>query len=1704
MKRRNAKYRLGALTLAATMLGTSLAGGAVPVQAASKADKVITISPENASPFNEGKFEGWGTSFCWWANRIGYNETLSQKAAELFYSKDTGLGLNIIRYNIGGGDDPSHDHITRTDSEVPGYWKDGSETYSNGTYTWEYDWTKDANQRNVLQDCMEEYGEDIIVEAFSNSPPYFMTNSGCSSGATDASKDNLKSDAYDAFAKYMAEVSAHFRDEWDIEFQSITAMNEPYTNYWGAMSNKQEGCHFDQGDSQSNMITALKKAMDAEGFENIIYSGTDETSIDTQITSYNKLSAEAKEIVTRIDAHTYGGSKYSELKQTAINGNENLWMSEVDGGSTAGTEAGEMGAALWFADKIITDMNGLTPSAWIMWQVIDNHISEEGYNGNYDTGMPGTKGGYWGIAVADHDENEIILTKKYYAFGQFSRYIRPGYTIIGGTGNTLAALDKENDRLVIVATNTEGKDVTCDFDLSMFDTVGSKVEAVRTSGDLATGENWAELEPLTTYGTGFEATLKANSITTYIVEGVTSSGSIAFDEIALNADMVTGSAPWNNNQANGCANVVDGKLDTFFDGVGDGYVQIDLGESYSLQALAYAPRNGFAGRCVDASFYGSLDGETWYPLTTVKDTPGTTLNYVTSRAFDNNIVVNYVKYAVPSGNYNCNIAEIKLYGKTATEAEALESVVLILNDKLATYEAVKKGYYSDSSFAALTDAIAAAKAGEKTSLEAVQGYIAQLDAAYKALETTDAIPVEVTAQLSTVLVKAGETPELPATVATKTKGGEAAESAVVWKTDFDTTNTYATIMAEGVVEGTDLVVTQQLEVIPDADTLVYFIDCGTEAIGSEIYDMVKAKAINLVNTTSDQTYVSGTNTWGVGGAYNLKTDDSYDKTTEKKLTGYYSNNSSIEPLSYTLALKPGNYKITMQAHEWWSGPRTMKFEALINEGGNTRVVPLATEVSVSSSARDAQAAGVITLSEATEVTINLTPVGHEAAAISFLAVETTTDKEQGSTGEQDDTIASIYGAVPALATKVGAVPALPETIQVQTADSRITDAKITWNAYSENDFTEAYTRVAVEGAVVCPVTGTEFPVSTFVEIVPENLVYYIDCGMAESGSLAYNAVAALVKDLSNQVVDQTFDGSNTWGYTGIDGSYTGSGDSEKFATGHYGHNKSTTPVTYTLPLTTGTYDITMLVHNWWGSRTMSVEGVYTDAEGTEVQVPIQQNYAVDSHGGGNVFQTITKQVTVPNDTVLTLKFTADSGQDGAIINFIGVAQLKDVEDKDENAIVSVYESLPLYATTVGTQPVLPETVKALNAADKVVDAPITWDYKAADFNTAYSRVKVNGTVDGTELQTTASVEVVPADLLYFIDSGKAESGSDTYDVVKELIPNLLNEAADKTYNGTDGWGATGYQAAYTGSASEEKHLTGYYGENGSETPVEYVLPLSAGTYTITAMMHEWWSGPRTFDVTAVYTTKQGEQTVVIADNVVVSSEDRDKTVSGTITLDKEAVVRLQFKLAEGKEAPIVSFVAVNGEVSQREEKEFPFKDVEVDSWQYEGINYVYQNDVMAGVSEDEFSPNAPLKREQLPTILHNYEGCPEVTYTARFADVPEGVWYTFPVLWAAEKDITSGYGDVFGVGDDITREQLVTMLYSYAQILNKVDAAPEGDLSSFPDCGEVSDWAQEAMLWATQNGLVSGKYAEGGNIIDPKGTATRAECAAIMMEFDKQ
>lgn len=181
-----------------------------------------------------------------------------------------------------------------------------------------------------------------------------------------------------------------------------------------------------------------------------------------------------------------------------------------------------------------------------------------------------------------------------------------------------------------------------------------------------------------------------------------------------------------------------------------------------------------------------------------------------------------------------------------------------------------------------------------------------------------------------------------------------------------------------------------------------------------------------------------------------------------------------------------------------------------------------------------------------------------------------------------------------------------------------------------------------------------------------------------------------------------------------------------------------------------------------------------------------------------------------------------------------------------------------------------------------------------------------------------------------------------------------------------------------------------------------------------------------------------------------------------------------------------------------ETTELNFTDVKESDWFYKGVAYVVDKDIMNGVSENEFAPSGKLTRAMLVQMLYNMESRPACDAENAFMDVPVGQWYTDAVIWANDEKIVSGMGDgLFAPNMEITREQMVAMLYNYAKYKG-YDVTASADLSAFADTASVSAWAQPAMQWAVAEGYISGM---GDSQLAPQGTATRAEIASVIMRF---
>lgn len=171
-----------------------------------------------------------------------------------------------------------------------------------------------------------------------------------------------------------------------------------------------------------------------------------------------------------------------------------------------------------------------------------------------------------------------------------------------------------------------------------------------------------------------------------------------------------------------------------------------------------------------------------------------------------------------------------------------------------------------------------------------------------------------------------------------------------------------------------------------------------------------------------------------------------------------------------------------------------------------------------------------------------------------------------------------------------------------------------------------------------------------------------------------------------------------------------------------------------------------------------------------------------------------------------------------------------------------------------------------------------------------------------------------------------------------------------------------------------------------------------------------------------------------------------------------------------------------------------FTDVYENAWYYEAVQYVSQKGIMTGLDSTRFGITEPLKRAQFVLILYRLAGEPDVTFSYDFPDIGPGDWYASAVMWANENGIATGYTDtgLFGPSDEITREQMVAMLYRF-----EGEPQETADLSGYPDAGLVGQWSFGAVQWAVKNGIITGD----GGMLNPQYTTSREQCAMIIMRY---
>ncbi|GAA2674533.1 glycoside hydrolase [Actinoplanes palleronii] len=490
---------------------------AVPQAAAAAPETAVSTTVIPDPSYQGAAWQGWGTSLAWMAEATGdYPDPIRQRLADLVFGAD-GLNLNIARFNIGGGNAPTVRDYLRPGGAVPGFWK-ADRQYTPADKDWwdpadEADWDLDADpsQRWWIDQIKDKVTH---WEAFSNSPPWFQTVSGYVSGGFSATTEQIRADKVDQFAQYLATVTTHLEQAHGITFDTIEPLNEPNTNYWGTTlgadgqptGGRQEGAHAGPA-LQAAVISALARVAPDRKI-----AAPDETNPGTMVTDYYGWTDEARAAVDRLNVHTYGTGQRTSVRDIAKAAQTPLWMSEVEG--SWGNDYTSMNSGLGMAQRIVDDIRELEPSAWVLWQPIEDAKNMQA-EGNLQ----------WGSIHVPFDcqATDTLATcpirtnTKYDTIRNFTHFVKPGdhFVKVSDT-RSLAAVTATGATVVHVNPATTAETVT--LDLSKFATIrrGATVTPVVTSADgkLVPGS------PVRVSGKRAVLAVPAQSVTTFLVDGV--------------------------------------------------------------------------------------------------------------------------------------------------------------------------------------------------------------------------------------------------------------------------------------------------------------------------------------------------------------------------------------------------------------------------------------------------------------------------------------------------------------------------------------------------------------------------------------------------------------------------------------------------------------------------------------------------------------------------------------------------------------------------------------------------------------------------------------------------------------------------------------------------------------------------------------------------------------------------------------------------------------------------------------------------------------------------------------------------------------------------------------------------------------------------------------------------------------------------------
>ncbi|MFE4194832.1 discoidin domain-containing protein [Paenarthrobacter sp. NPDC056912] len=544
----------------------------------------VTITP---NPASRGEaFEGWGTSLVWFANATaGYSPELREELYQKVFGEH-GLNLNIARYNVGGGNASDVADYLNDGSAVEGWWKPVAEAQAGqpASNLYNADGTVDKTQANKLAflnawnpDDPASYNPDADQnqrwwverlaadqqvthwEAFSNSPPWFMTKSGYVSGQVNTNKgENLLPEAEAKFAAYMRHAVELLESGSGITVDTIDPFNEPNSGYWGTDINaatgkppttytqKQEGALIYP--AAQDRVTKLLAAELAKGSTDAVISAMDETDPTKFMTNWNGYSQEAKDAVAQLNVHTYGTNDRRRVRDLASSTDKPLWMSEVGGfwpgnpalgDSTSGWDRSNITNGLGIASRMVNDLRELDPNAWVFWQPVEDTYKQEkgdkgwgsiyvdfdcNYEGREDFSNRRLNDG----ATPDQAKCKVLTNQKYNTTRNFTHYIRPGdFLIQNNDAKTASALHADGNGATLVHFNDTPTPEKVTIDLSRFGAIapGAKVTpVVTTKSPLDDIEKNALVTgvPVAVDTAAQSATLEvpAASVVTFVVDGV--------------------------------------------------------------------------------------------------------------------------------------------------------------------------------------------------------------------------------------------------------------------------------------------------------------------------------------------------------------------------------------------------------------------------------------------------------------------------------------------------------------------------------------------------------------------------------------------------------------------------------------------------------------------------------------------------------------------------------------------------------------------------------------------------------------------------------------------------------------------------------------------------------------------------------------------------------------------------------------------------------------------------------------------------------------------------------------------------------------------------------------------------------------------------------------------------------------------------------